>query len=165
MIFFAKNWGCMQKWIPKSLLKFHWQVLSLFFTELQLWNNSMRFLFNFIATLYNMYDILLCISTACPVGQYGDECQGVCQCRNDAVCDPATGRCQCGPGWTGDQCDLHCSEGRYGPDCSLVCDCLNGAGCDPVSGCCDCTSGWYGTHCEHRMYDNVYLSISFWYYP
>ena len=43
----------------------------------------------------------------CATGKFGENCEGVCHCMNQAQCDPATGRCGsggCAAGWTGDTC-------------------------------------------------------------
>ncbi|XP_013394148.1 sushi, von Willebrand factor type A, EGF and pentraxin domain-containing protein 1 [Lingula anatina] len=50
----------------------------------------------------------------CPPGQYGDMCQGVCQCVH-GTCDRVTGQCMCSSGWEGDLCDRDipgCREGH-----------------------------------------------------
>lgn len=36
----------------------------------------------------------------CPSGTHGADCGGICQCQNGARCNPATGECDCPPGWT-----------------------------------------------------------------
>ena len=45
------------------------------------------------------------VNVECPQGRYGDQCLQQCQCKNGAVCHPATGQCQCSAGWTGQSCD------------------------------------------------------------
>lgn len=47
-------------------------------------------------------------STECSVGTYGEGCGAFCSCHNGGSCDPATGECQCRPGWVGSDC----SEGE-----------------------------------------------------
>lgn len=97
---------------------------------------------------FNKYFNFLFIS-ACPPGRYGNNCSETCLCQNDGICDPVSGSCQCGLGWTGDMCDAPCPDGKFGPNCIHKCICQNGASCDKISGCCQCPEGWYGQQCEH----------------
>lgn len=50
---------------------------------------------------------LTCISLvlACPVGYYGDGCQGQCLCKFGGICDHVTGNCSCPLGKTGRLCE------------------------------------------------------------
>lgn len=45
------------------------------------------------------------ISPVCPRGRYGLQCRHTCRCQNGALCDPKDGKCNCGLGWTGPECD------------------------------------------------------------
>lgn len=44
-------------------------------------------------------------SLECPSGTFGIDCKEKCTCKNGGLCDKATGRCNCGLGWTGDFCE------------------------------------------------------------
>ena len=37
----------------------------------------------------------------CPVYTFGRNCAQVCDCQNDAFCDPSDGICTCAPGFLG----------------------------------------------------------------
>lgn len=54
---------------------------------------------------------ILCTSllAACPAGFYGKGCNQTCSCRNGGICHPASGQCECTPGWTGPTC----TEGEF----------------------------------------------------
>ena len=54
---------------------------------------------------------LVCCSTACPQGTYGQACNGLCRCQNGGSCDPGTGSCLCPTGVQG----LLCEDGWYTP--------------------------------------------------
>lgn len=41
----------------------------------------------------------------CRRGWFGQDCQFECTCRNDAICDHVNGKCHCGLGWTGTNCE------------------------------------------------------------
>lgn len=43
---------------------------------------------------------------ACPTGHYGLHCEQICKCKNNGDCNPASGDCQCPPGWKGDDCSI-----------------------------------------------------------
>lgn len=49
------------------------------------------------------------LSPACPTGRFGAACGMQCACRNNGTCEPATGTCQCGPGFYGQACE-HCES-------------------------------------------------------
>lgn len=80
---------------------------------------------------------------SCWAQSFGQQCLR-CDCHNGAGCDPLTGACVCGAGWTGKKCAQPCGPGTYGMDCKQKCRCENGAECDPISGQCKCLSGYYG---------------------
>lgn len=42
--------------------------------------------------------------TGCPKGTYGSNCQNLCKCMNGGHCDPASGTCDCAPGFIGANC-------------------------------------------------------------
>ena len=88
------------------------------------------------------------VLSACDEGKFGFNCTQLCECDNDAKCDPVTGTCNCKLGWMGDRCEIPCPLGKFGPGCKHTCNCKNGAGCDPVTGCCRCSNGWYGQQCD-----------------
>lgn len=56
----------------------------------------------------------------CPEGRFGENCDHICNCKNNSSCD-ITGRCYCSPGWHGDDCDIPCDEGYYGIGCHQRC--------------------------------------------
>ncbi len=65
--------------------------------------------------------------------------KGVCVSRS---CQPMSGECVCGPGWSGLYCNETCAPGLYGKACQEVCRCQNGADCHSVSGECVCAPGF-----------------------
>ena len=80
---------------------------------------------------------------ACPVGRsryYPDidvpcSAQGVCKRRYDALTGlPTTGVCACSPGFSGDNCGVHCSNS--GGCCSVDDDCPLDKSCDVSSSRC-----------------------------
>ena len=99
-----------------------------------------------MVTLMDLYVGVLV--TACPEGKYSSNCDLTCDCADNALCDPVSGRCQCGMGHMGERCDDPCPSGKYGPNCQQTCLCQNGAECDKVTGCCSCGLGWYGQQCD-----------------
>jgi hypothetical protein len=40
------------------------------------------------------------------VGTYGQDCELKCPCENRAQCHHVTGKCECAPGYTGEQCEI-----------------------------------------------------------
>ena len=52
-------------------------------------------------------DVVNPLSTACPEGWYGENCQFQCQCAHRQECDVKTGQCTCQTGYQG----VLCSEG------------------------------------------------------
>ncbi|OXB82515.1 UNVERIFIED_CONTAM: hypothetical protein H355_000773 [Colinus virginianus] len=83
----------------------------------------------------------------CASGHFGERCQHRCDC-GGAPCDPATGKCLCPPGKTGDKCDIGCRSDQYGPDCSLRCQCASKSQCNPYNGKCVCPATWMGPTCK-----------------
>ena len=61
-----------------------------------------------------------------------------------------TGRCQCKPGYHGDDCTRRCDDSYYGDGCQGRCSCGEGETCDFVTGTCytDCPPGWIGPDCD-----------------
>ena len=58
----------------------------------------------------NMYTDVCVVSglyckSRCPAGYWGQTCDKRCECQHDGSCDAETGKCQCSPGWTGEQCN------------------------------------------------------------
>eukprot|EP00057_Strongylocentrotus_purpuratus_P013953 XP_011668427.1 PREDICTED: multiple epidermal growth factor-like domains protein 10 [Strongylocentrotus purpuratus] len=92
----------------------------------------------------------------CPEGTYGPNCANQCQCQNNGVCNPATGKCTCKPGWKGEVCAVPCRRGRYGQDCRSRCTCFNCASCNPVNGTCQCPEGFQGDQCELQCLSGTY---------
>ena len=56
----------------------------------------------------------------CEDGEYGINCNGVCECENNGVCDVPTGTCYCRQGFTGATCEKRCPDNRYGFNCTGV---------------------------------------------
>ena len=77
----------------------------------------------------------------CSEGFYGKNCQYRCKCANGAKCHSSTGRCECGPGWTGIYCDTPCPAGKFGRECKEDCNCKNGASCHHITGQLNSTTG------------------------
>lgn len=60
----------------------------------------------------------------CPFGTFGFLCSQRCDCHNGGQCSPATGACECEPGYKGPSCQERlCPEGLHGPGCTLPCPC------------------------------------------
>ena len=66
-----------------------------------------------------------------------------------------SGKCNCKPGWTGQDCSRPCPINTFGEDCSKECSCENEALCDPVNGRCICSAGKYGVLIVYILYDQV----------
>ena len=92
------------------------------------------------------------VSTGCRPGEFGPNCQSVCECQNGGQCDDVTGVCICLLGWIGATCEQPCPPGRYGLNCSELCQCQNGGVCDSRSGRCACPAGTMGKNCEKGNY-------------
>lgn len=74
----------------------------------------------------------------CPVGSFGQDCNGTCDCAPGAHCFPANGACLCEHGFTGHRCaERLCPDGLYGLSCQTACTCdpehslrwVSGGGC------------------------------------
>lgn len=53
-----------------------------------------------------IFCVCMCVCVSgCAQGWFGEDCTQRCNCSNGALCDPVTGNCTCGLGWTGDNCD------------------------------------------------------------
>ena len=50
-------------------------------------------------------DLGICHFIVCRRGFFGQDCQFECTCQNDAICDNVNGKCHCGLGWTGTNCE------------------------------------------------------------
>lgn len=60
----------------------------------------------------------------CPFGTFGFQCSQRCDCHNGGQCSPATGACECEPGYKGPRCQERlCPEGLHGSGCTLPCPC------------------------------------------
>ena len=71
-------------------------------------------------------------------------CEDLCSdvhCTNGGVCDAATGKCQCAPGWGGKQCTEAQPCGTGGTICPVT------ATCDPATSACVCKAGYGGEGC------------------
>lgn len=86
----------------------------------------------------------------CTMGTFGKDCKSFCECKNSALCDPATGNCLCPDGFTGDKCEKSCEKGFYGKDCKDKCACVNFDSCSVSTGVCNCEDGYKGSLCETR---------------
>ncbi|MBN3287692.1 MEG11 protein, partial [Polyodon spathula] len=85
----------------------------------------------------------------CP-GYYESRDTCVPRCTRECVhgrCQ-APDRCQCEPGWGGEDCSSSCDGQHWGPACQKECACQNGGRCDPLSGACFCPHGYKGSRCE-----------------
>ena len=51
-----------------------------------------------------------CCIAGCPIGFFGQDCQGICSCANGAICNHMTGECKCASGFTGLNCREKCPE-------------------------------------------------------
>lgn len=43
--------------------------------------------------------------TACQFGQYGPNCEEICDCVHSDICNRFTGKCRCKAGYLGRRCD------------------------------------------------------------
>ena len=79
----------------------------------------------------------------CPVGTFGQDCSGSCQCntQNSIFCDHVSGTCNCTVGWEGDACDIDIDEcaAPSSVTCPARSDCVNTAG----GHVCACETGFY----------------------
>ncbi|KAM9957733.1 hypothetical protein ACTFIW_012702 [Dictyostelium discoideum] len=116
----------------------------------------------------------------CKQGRVLDDCSGFAcntDCLNDSKCNFTIGKCECIPGWEGDDCSIrpkcpndcsggdagdcnyitktcNCKQGRALDDCSgFACttDCLNDSKCNFTIGKCECKDGWEGDNCNTRQ--------------
>ncbi|GFU13611.1 PID domain-containing protein [Nephila pilipes] len=71
-------------------------------------------------------------------------------------CNPATGECQCPPGWKGDDCSMPCPNGKFGLLCKENCSCLNGGYCRRNDGVCRYSPGWMGPRCTQMCLEGYY---------
>ncbi len=74
--------------------------------------------------------------TTCP-----SDCNGKGQCKG--------GKCECGFGFTGNECNIQCDDGHTGKDCKDVrCpnDCSKQGDC--LNGKCTCNDGFMGDNCN-----------------
>ena len=71
-------------------------------------------------------------------------CEDVCSnmnCPNGGTCDPATGDCECPPGWGGKLCSEPEPCGKGGETCT------GNSTCDPGTSTCVCKFGYTGEDC------------------
>ncbi|XP_012283017.1 uncharacterized protein LOC105701145 [Orussus abietinus] len=60
-------------------------------------------------------------------------------------------KCQCDPGFQGDDCAYECPPGSWGKFCAHECKCARDGGtCHPVDGRCICPPGFRGPKCERQ---------------
>ncbi|KAG8511527.1 Multiple epidermal growth factor-like domains protein 6, partial [Galemys pyrenaicus] len=84
----------------------------------------------------------------CLPGFYGLNCAHICDCKNGASCDAASGQCLCPAGFHGSQCEKECSPGMFGENCHQLCNCETESSCHPVTGKCLCPPGRTGARCD-----------------
>ncbi|CAG5122081.1 unnamed protein product, partial [Candidula unifasciata] len=89
----------------------------------------------------------------CAEGLWGDKCLNLCSPGCFSGCEKDRGKCigGCGPGWTGDNCDLMCPSFRYGVKCLGSCGhCHDDSPCNIVTGRCSdgCLAGFWGDRCD-----------------
>ncbi|XP_046515794.1 multiple epidermal growth factor-like domains protein 10 [Equus quagga] len=94
------------------------------------------------------------LSQACLPGFYGLNCAHICDCKNGASCDAASGQCICPAGFHGSQCEKECRSGQYGPNSAVKCQCVHRAPCSPCNGSCTCPSKRMGPTCEENGLDD-----------
>ncbi|PWV07889.1 putative Enriched in surface-labeled proteome protein 10 [Trypanosoma cruzi] len=73
-------------------------------------------------------------------------------CGRHGTCDPASARCVCETGFSGDGCE-RCDAGYYGPECLPCRRCRNGGVCDDGvngTGVCRCREPFSGVDCAVR---------------
>ena len=79
----------------------------------------------------------------CPVGTFGQNCSGSCQCntQNTVSCHHVSGTCNCTAGWEGDACDVDIDECAASSNvtCPAHSNCINTAG----GHVCACETGFY----------------------
>ncbi|XP_011268508.1 uncharacterized protein LOC105258736 isoform X1 [Camponotus floridanus] len=79
----------------------------------------------------------------------------------DARCSPlcvkclagvciAPNKCQCDPGYHGDDCAHGCPPNTWGLYCMEVCNCNENSICDPINGACQCSPGLQGPQCQEH---------------
>ncbi|KAL4230214.1 hypothetical protein ACF0H5_010599 [Mactra antiquata] len=115
-------------------------------------------------TLESTESLSLCevrVFGECPVGTYGEQCEGTCNCADNVACNEITGICPdgCQPGWTGNQCNQGCEDGTYGIECSMTCgSCAGNITCHKSDGLCPsgCTDGWLTNWCNVTCSEGTY---------
>ncbi|XP_076650885.1 uncharacterized protein LOC143357990 [Halictus rubicundus] len=75
------------------------------------------------------------------------KCKPFCENCFSGVC-VSPSRCQCNPGFGGEDCATVCEEGTWGPECKEKCNCAVKVHCDPVNGQCGCPAGLRGRTCN-----------------
>ncbi|KAL6422846.1 hypothetical protein ACFW04_010402 [Cataglyphis niger] len=59
-------------------------------------------------------------------------------------------KCQCNPGYHGDDCAHGCPIGTWGLYCTKVCKCDKNYICNPINGACQCSPGLQGPQCQEH---------------
>ncbi|BFY99758.1 hypothetical protein BsWGS_02798 [Bradybaena similaris] len=92
-------------------------------------------------------------TTECPEGLWTENCTERCAPGCSSGCEKYSGKCLhgCGPGWTGNNCDLMCPSFTYGVKCLGSCGhCHEESPCNIVNGRCSdgCLAGFRGERCD-----------------
>ncbi|GFR97676.1 multiple epidermal growth factor-like domains protein 11-like, partial [Elysia marginata] len=107
-------------------------------------------------TVLALCEVAIYGENACPKGQFGLACEGLCNCANGGDCFVHSGGCPsgCAPGYTGEDCSTltgKCKIGWFGTNCQYQCHCAGSVECDKVDGSCSsgCHSDWFGPACQY----------------
>ncbi|XP_059169922.1 receptor-type tyrosine-protein phosphatase alpha-like [Physella acuta] len=99
--------------------------------------------------------------SVCPIGYFGLDCTGRCNCETDQKCFVATGGCRsgCATGYQGQGCSEDCHSGTWGIDCLQTCGtrCKN-QNCHRSNGTCldGCVDGYLGLTCSEECRPNKF---------
>ena len=55
-------------------------------------------------SLYQFSNVYHDSFAACPEGTFGQDCDQVCLCGKNTICNTVTGECECKPGYRGHKC-------------------------------------------------------------
>ncbi|XP_076376748.1 uncharacterized protein LOC143259217 isoform X2 [Megalopta genalis] len=82
-----------------------------------------------------------------PYKMSGDRCVPICKKCVAGLC-VSPGRCECYPGYAGEDCTIVCKPRTWGPECKQECNCGRNVSCNFLDGKCPCPPGSSGPMCN-----------------